>query len=191
MPQGWHVLLTDGSLHQHLDPTYHNRVLYIQFKCNLHGCKQVAHNLFKHLTPGLIQTGFRQSTNDTCLFLYHDCILIINTNDCIIFSKEDSIIDTLLQHLSTFFILEDQGSIQVYLGMQITKDTVTKRIFMTQPGLIQSLLQDLNLLQDVKTKITSSVSILYYKWHYRSVIGQLCINAHVTRLLLLLFMSLM
>jgi len=52
--------------------------------------------------------------------------------------------------------------------------------FMTQPGLIWSLLQDLNLLQVVKTKDTSSVSIYcdcdgnpwQDKWHCRSIIGQ-------------------
>jgi len=53
---------------------------------------------------------------------------------------------------------------------------------MTQPGLIESVLMDLNLLQDSKSKDTPSVGILYPDrdgikrqdtWHYRSVIGKL------------------
>lgn len=53
---------------------------------------------------------------------------------------------------------------------------------MTQSGLIESVLQDLNLLHDSKMKDTPSLGILYpdkdgvprqYSWNYCSVIGKL------------------
>jgi hypothetical protein len=147
-------------------------------------------NWFHHLTQGLLKEGFCQSASDPCLFLRRDCILIVYTNDCIIFSKEDQIIDNLLHNLSQMFSLEDQGSVQDYLGIRIIKDPATKTISMTQPGLIDSILQDLNLLQDSKSKDTTSVGILYPDrdgiphqdtWNYQSVIGKLNYIAQNTR----------
>jgi len=80
--------------------------------------------------------------------------------------------------------------VQDYLGIHIIKDPATKTISMTQPGLIESVLQDLNLLHDSKSKDTPSVGILYPDcdgiprqdtWNYRSVIGKLNYIAQNTR----------
>jgi hypothetical protein len=76
------------------------------------------------------------------------------TNDCIIFSNSDNTINNLLANLSTTFLLEDQVNVQDYLGICITKDPVTQSIHMAQLGLIDSVLQDLNLMQDSKVKDT-------------------------------------
>ncbi len=85
LPQGWYAD-EHGALTQHLDPTSHDRSHIIQLKHNLYGCKQAAQNWFKHLTQGLLWEGFHQSSVDPCLFLRDDCILILYTDDCIIFS---------------------------------------------------------------------------------------------------------
>jgi len=138
MPQGWHIDST-GSFVQHSDPTYNDKTHYIQLQRNLYGCKQAARNWFKHLTQGLLREGFKQSVVDPCLFLKSDCILIVYTDDCIIFSREDATIDALLCNLSQTFLLEDQGSVHDYLGIRITKDPHNKSISMTQPGLIELL----------------------------------------------------
>jgi len=181
MPQGWTVD-DSGNLVQHPDPTFHDRQHFIQLRRNLYGCKQAARNWFKYLTKGLLKEGFRQSAVDPCLFLRNNCILIVYTDDCIIFAKDDMTIDTLIRNLSTSYQLEDQGNVQDYLGIRITKDPINKSITMTQPGFIESVLADLNLLSDSKPKDTPSVGILYpdrdgiprqETWNYRSVIGKL------------------
>jgi len=182
VPQGWFIDET-SCLKQHLDPTFQDRSFYIKLKRNLYGCKQAACNWFQHLTQGLLSEAFQQSSNDHCLFLWRDCIiLIVYMDDCIIFAKDDHIIDALIQGLSISFLLEGQGSVHDYLGIRITKDPVMKSIHMSQPGLIESVLQGLNLLQDAKTQDTPPVGILYPdcdgipcqdKWHYHSVIGEL------------------
>jgi hypothetical protein len=70
------------------------------------------------------------------------------------------------------------------------RDKVTKTITMTQPGLIESVLADLHLLNESKTKDTQSLGILYPdqdgipqqdKWSYHSVIGKLNYIAQNTR----------
>ena len=138
-----------------------DRTHYIKLNRNLYGCKQAARNWFKRLTQGLLSEGFRQSISDPCLFLQSDCIIIVYTDDCIIFAKEDRVINALIECFSLTFQLEDQGSVQDYLGIRISKDPTTQTIQMTQPGLIESVLHDLHLTNDVKMKDTPSVGILY------------------------------
>jgi hypothetical protein len=95
-----------------------------------------------------------------------------------------------LKNLSETYTLKDQGSVHDYLGIRITKDPATKSIHMSQTGLIESVLADLNLLDDSKHKDTPSVGILYPdkdgiprqdSWNYRSVIGKLNYIAQNTR----------
>jgi len=143
LPQGFYVA-PDNTLQQHSDPTYHDRSHFIKLKRNLYGCKQAARNWFAHLNKGLIAMGFTPSKVDPCLYCRHDCILAVYTDDCLIFARQDSTIDELIASLSEIFLLQDQGNIQDYLGIRVTKDNATKTITMQQPSLIESILQDLN-----------------------------------------------
>jgi hypothetical protein len=108
--------------------------------------------------------------------------MVVYTDDCLIFAPDDSVIDALISSLSAIYKLEDQGDVHDYLGLRIEKDSTLKCIRMTQTGLIESIIQDLNLGQDSNTKPTPSDSILYSdphgvprqdSWNYRSVIGKL------------------
>jgi hypothetical protein len=124
LPQGRHVG-EHGQLVQHQEPIYNDRSHYIRLNKNLYGCKQAARNWFKHLMQGLLKEGFHQSASDPCLFLRKNCIIIVYTDDCIIFAREDSTIDALIHNLSQTFLLEDQGSVQDYLGIRITRTLST------------------------------------------------------------------
>jgi hypothetical protein len=182
MSQGWHV---DASrnLAPHPDPTYNDTAHYIRLKRNLYGCCQADRNWFAHLTKGLLANGFRQSVHDPCLYLRSDCIMIVYTDDCLIFAREHSTIDTLIKSLASTYALEDQGTVNDYLGIRIVKNQETKEIVMTQPGLIESILQDLNLLHpNTHTKDTPAMGILHPDrqghpredtWNYCSLIGKL------------------
>jgi len=183
MPQGWFVA-PDGKLRQHPDPKYHDTMHYIKL-C----CKQAARNWFKYLSAGLLSHGFTQSKLDPCLFLRHDCIMVIYTDDCLIFAKEDSTINALLSALSQTYKLEDQGTVNDYLGICISKDFTSKTISMIQTGLINSILDDLNLVSSSNTKDTPALGILHpdpngaprqESWNFRSVIGKLNFLAQQT-----------
>ncbi len=56
--------------------------------------------------------------------------MVIYTDDCLIFAKEDSTIDQLIGELYKTYLLEDQGNIQDYLGIRITSDPNNKAITM-------------------------------------------------------------
>ncbi len=189
IPQGWYVD-NSGNLRQHPDPKYNDTTHYLKLKRNLYGCKQAARNWFKHLTNGLIAEGFMQSKTDSCLFLRNDCIIIVYVDDCLIFSKDDATIDKLIQQLSKTFLLQDEGDVSAFLGVQITKDTSTKTLHLLQPGLIEQVIKDVGMDKYSKGKDTPVDSILHPDrdgpervdpWNYRSVIGKLNYIANNTR----------
>jgi hypothetical protein len=189
LPQGW-CISPQGTLEQHHDPKHNDTTHYIQLKKNLYCCKQATRNWFQHLDAGLKALGFRQSTTDPCLYLRKDYIMVVYTDDCLIFAPENDTINTLVASLSELYKLEDQGDVHDYLGLRIEKDPTNKLLTMTQTGLIESIIHDLNLANDSNTKNTPSDSILYpdhhgaprqESWNYRSVIGKLNYLAQNTR----------
>jgi hypothetical protein len=116
--------------------------------------------------------------------------MIVYTNDWLIFACDNHVIDNLIKALSTTCLLEDQGSVNDYLGFIITKDPSSQTNHMVQQGLIDSILHDLHLLHDSKTKDTPALSILYpdnnghprqESWNYRLITGKLNYLAQNTR----------
>jgi hypothetical protein len=189
VPQGWYVT-SDGDLAQHENPKFNDTTHYLKLKCNLYGCKQAARNWYKHLTTGLLNEGFTQSSIDRCLFLRKDCILLVYVDDCLIFSPTNTTIDDLIKSLSTKFLLQDEGDVSAFLGVQVSKDSSTKTITLSQPGLIEQVIRDVGLEQHSKGKDTPADTILHQdpdgaprqlNWNYRSIIGKLNYIANNTR----------
>lgn len=107
MPQGWFID-EHGILQPHSDPKFHDREHFILMKKNLYGCKQAAHNWFKYLTSGFLSQGFTQLKHDPCLFFHNHCLMVIYADECLIFARDDNIINDLIHQLSTTHLLEDQ-----------------------------------------------------------------------------------
>jgi hypothetical protein len=118
------------------------------------------------MTNGLLCQGFTQSKTDSCLFLRKYCILVVYVDGCRIFSQSNDVINDLIKSLSSEFLLQDEGNVSAFLGVQINKDTTTKTIALTQPGLIYS--DPLGADQNET-------------WNYRSIIGKLNYIANNTR----------
>jgi hypothetical protein len=179
-PQGWFVV-PNGVLLQHSYPKHSDTLHYVQLHHNLYGCKQAAYNWYHHLNKGILAQGFYQSKIDPCLYLWSDCIMIFYTDDTLIFAREDSIIDEVVKNLSLSYNLEDQEAVSDFLGTRISTDSKTKTITMTQPGLIESILQDLGFHSSTNMKYTPADSILYKDtngspridtWNFCSLIGK-------------------
>jgi hypothetical protein len=62
-----------------------------------------------------------------------------------LFAKDSTVIDNLIADLSKKKSLQDEGDVNAFLGVQITKDPVNKTITFTQPNLIQQIIQDVGL----------------------------------------------
>lgn len=153
--QGWQISL-DSTLQSHSLTRHHDTKHFIRLHQNLHGCNQAVHKWFQHLNKGIISEGVTQSKVRT--------------------------IKELITNLSKVFLLEDQGSVQDYLGIAICNYPNAKTITTTQSGLIESFITDTGLTFQSNTKTTTSVSILHSDtgglswqdtWNYLSPIKKL------------------
>jgi len=144
------MTLTTCHLWQNADPVFCDKSQFIKLKCNLYGCKQASHSWYMHLIKDLLAQGIHQSTIDPCLFICSDCIIILYTDDCCIFGLNDHAINSLLASLSKEIVLQDEGTIKNYLGINITKvhnpSTCKFDITFTQTGLINSILGNFKLI---------------------------------------------
>ena len=187
IPQGWYVD-EHNTLQKHPDAKHRDRDNYIQLLRNLYGCKQGARNWWKHLSKGLISRGFHPSATDNCLYIRKDCLIVLYTDDCLIFAPDPTTIENLITDLKREYLIGDTGSVQDFLGIRITKDD-TGKIHMVQSGLINSIISDVGAT-DCKPSYTPSDQVLHpdtngpprrEKWNYRSVIGKLNFLAQNTR----------
>jgi len=123
----------------------------------------------------------------------------VYTDDCLIFDVTDQGIDKCIRDLKLTFNVEDEGSIEDYLGVQVTKQQ-DGSILLSQPDLIDSILMDMGLigkdgrdLNGVKSRSMPSLSTkrigpdldgppFGYDWHYRSLIGKLNFLEKSTRM---------
>jgi hypothetical protein len=186
IPHGWFV--TNGSLHQHSDPSYRDQSHFIRLVKTLYGTKQAARQWFKHLQQGLINMGFKPSAVDPCLFIRDNCLILIYVDDCLIFGRTDEHVKEVINTLSSTYSIGEQGTVHDFLGLRISTDP-DGAIHFHQEGLINSILQDLHL-SDATPKPTPSVHVLHPDgngfpreelWNYRSVIGKLNFLAQMTR----------
>jgi hypothetical protein len=80
---------------------------------------------------------------------------VLYTDDCLLFARDDDTISDLCQSLSTKFLLKDEGDIAGFLGIQINHAIAPNgsiNITMTQPGLIDQILEDVGLVGDRVTR---------------------------------------
>jgi len=153
---------------QHTD-AHSNTDYCLELTKNLYGTKQVACGWFIYLCDGLISKGFKQSAIDPCLFFQSDCILVVYTNDCLIFGPSSEQVEDIIDSLKQTFLLKDEGEVKDFLGICVSCTPHAGIITLMQPGLINSVLQDLGLLHDnpykdkhpVKPQFIPASSILH------------------------------
>lgn len=186
IPQGWYVQV--GKLVQHTDPTHRDTAHYIKLLKTLYDVKQAARQWHKHISTGLTKLGFTVSRIDPCLYIHHDCIILLYVDDCLLFSPDNPTIDDIIKQLSESFKIGDQGNIQDFLGIRISTDK-HGNTHLQQTGLINKILHDLGL-QEAHPKPTPAIHVLHLYtnghprediWSYHSIIGKLNFLAQMTR----------
>ena len=164
-----------------------NNPMVLKLIRNIYGQKQGPKVWGDFLHQGLIKASFEQSKVDPCLYYREGLIFLVYIDDCLLLSPLDKLIDQGIHDLRKAeprFNMEDQGTVNDFLGIQV-KHKENGEITLTQPQLISSILNDLNLNKNnVHTRATPSLStILLHKdasgrsmsneFNYRSVIGKL------------------
>ena len=164
-------------------PDSQNRKHYVlRLNKSLYGLKQAGYNWFAKLSNGLKDRGFVPSSNDPCVFFGQGCIVLTYVDDCIIVGDSMHRIQSL-HGGDEHFVLQDEGSIDKYLGMNI-KQIDANAFELSQPFLIERITTFLGIA-DGKTneKLTPVGKPLLnkdlngvprkYDWEYRRAIGML------------------
>ena len=109
--------------------------------------QQAGYNWFAKLCNGLLDCGFTQSNIDACVFLGKGCIVLTYVDDCIIVGYSTERIEALITSLhdgTENFILQDEGSIDKYLGVSISQ-LDDKSFDLIQPFLIERIVAFLGI----------------------------------------------
>ena len=156
--------------------------------CDHGGCRNgelIIGKRIPKLTKGLKQRDFFPSEIDPCVYYKDNYIFLVYVDDCIIFSKDKSVIDDLIHSLMNGpenYVLTDEGEINTYLGVDIDKSKKGS-IELRQPYLIQRCLEAMEVNDKMDIKRTPATKPLLHKdkdgsprkhhWNYRQVIGML------------------
>jgi hypothetical protein len=165
-------------------PGFHRSTHCLKLKENLYGSRQAGRVWNQHLVDGLVRTlKFKQSVVDECVFYRGATILLIYVDDGILCGTSADVIRTIIRELGELFNITDEGEIDAYLGVKITKPT-QETIELKQPHLIQQILDDMGVKSNTKTKDKAAPSSTILrrdldgkpfdeKWDYRSIIRKL------------------
>ncbi len=121
-------------------PNNEDRKFYVLWlNKSLNGLKQAGCNWFAKRSNGLQDCEFIQSNIDSCVFFGQKCIVFTYVDDCILIRNLQDQLNALVTSLhngNENFALQDEGSIDKYLGEEISQ--VDSTFFqLTQPFLIE------------------------------------------------------
>jgi len=163
----------------------------VKLNKSLYGLKQASFNWFEKLKKALIDRNFTPSVTDPCLYLRKGMAVLTYVDDCIIVGTSKSEINDFVKSLangSENFKLTDEGSIDKFLGIEIT-DRPDGSFEMSQPFLISRIVEELGIGlvgEEMQSRDrTPASSIILDKdldgkprkherdWKYRTVVGMM------------------
>ena len=71
---------------------FQGRNCVLKLRQNLYGLKDGGRTWWQHCSDGLADMGYKPSSIDQCVYLKEDSIIVYYVDDCIIFTKNDKII---------------------------------------------------------------------------------------------------
>ena len=159
---------------------------------NVYGGKAAGRQWYLHLKDKLESIGFTISRFDECVFFKGSCMYVLYTDDSILAGPSQEEVESILAEIEQAKLgITDEGDISDFLGVHVER--VGDEFHLTQPKLIESIIEDLNLNQpSTKSKDTPMASSKLLSRHpdstdfdgsfnYRRVIGKLNFLEQSTR----------
>jgi hypothetical protein len=157
----------------------------LKLKRNLYGLVKASRNWFLKLSAIYERLGFKQSKYDPCLFLRKDIIIVLYTEDCLIYARDTKYIDSFVKTLRDNYklTLNDPYPIDDFLGIHFSHQD-NGELHMSQTGLIDAVIESAHIpkCRLKNTPTPAATAILHADpeglarqeyWNYPSVIGQL------------------
>ena len=130
-----------------------------------------------------------ESLSDPCLFISKDMIILVYVDDCILISNEALVIQNFISSLKAGtedFVFTEEGTMNSYLGIDISPLSDKKSFMLSQPLLIDRIIQALNFDPKTTKSATNNTPSGYpllnkddnrparkVSWKYWGVIGML------------------
>jgi hypothetical protein len=156
----------------------------LKLKRNLYGLVQASRNWFLKLSAIYKKLGFKQSKSDPCLFLRKDMIIVLYTDNCLLYARHTTDIDKFVKTLRNDYklTLNDPYPIDDFLGIHFSHQ-YNGELHMSQTGLIDAVTESAHIPKGrLKNTPTPATEIVHADteglarqeyWNYPSVIGQL------------------
>jgi len=162
-------------------------------KRNIYGSKDAGRVWYLYLKEKLEKIGFTASENDECVFFKGRAMYVLYTDDSILAGPDPKELDDILRQIKAIGLeITSEGGLDDFLGVNIERKE-DGTVHLTQPRLIQSILEDLGLDRDnVSIKDTPMANSKLLSRHpdstafdehfnYRRVIGKLLFLEKSTR----------
>ena len=115
----------------------------LKLKKSLYGLKNASLDWHDKLKDAFQDRVFVESLSDPCVLIYKDMIIFLYVDDCILISKEDFTIKTFIDSMKDtpeVFELTDEGTMNAYLGVDISPLPDGKGFTLSQPFLIDQII---------------------------------------------------
>ena len=126
-----------------------NKGIVFKLRKALYGLKESAKCWHDHFSGFLLDIGFRQSENDSCLYIkkYHNhfVYLIVYVDDIIVASESMKVVADIKARLMSRFKMTDKGILKHFLGFSIDYNPTEGRLIIDQRRYIQNLLIKFNM----------------------------------------------
>jgi hypothetical protein len=156
----------------------------LKLKRNLYGLVQASRNWFLKLSAIYARLGFKQSESYPILFLRKGMIIVLYTDDCLLYARDTKEIDAFVKTLRNDYklTLNDPNPIDDFLGIHFSHQE-NGELHMSQTGLIDTFTESAHIPKGrLKNTPTPATAILHAdkegltrqeSWNYPSVFGQL------------------
>jgi hypothetical protein len=142
IPEGFEV---DGEPDLGEDP----KRWVVRLLKGLYGIKQGPRIWALKLHSVLTSIGFERTTCDYSVYVYRRgdvrIMLPIHVDDLLLASNSKSALRDVKKELASHFKIHDQGPVTSILGMKVERDRKARTISLSQPGYIESILQDFGM----------------------------------------------
>ena len=162
----------------------HNKKMCLRLKKSIYGLRQSPRNFFQHLKGKHENAGLESNPDlDPCLFISDKVICLVYVDDTLFFSPKGEYIDEIIQKLRQDDMeLEEESSVDGFLGVNMAYDKTDNTIKLTQEGLTKRIIEALNI-EHLPRKLTPAAHEPLTRdedgdpadgvYNYASVIGML------------------
>ena len=124
--------------------------LVCRLKKSLYGLKQAPRQWYKKFDSFMVNQGYKRTNADHCVYVkqFEDgnfIILLLYVDDMLIVGQDLNMINRLKVELSKTFDMKDLGPSKHILGMQITRDRESKKLWLSQETYIERILERFNM----------------------------------------------